>query len=321
MLTAKANTLCLLKILYEFSDEDNILTMAEIQEKMDMLYGLKIDRRTVASSLVILEEMGYEISKFEDNGSGYYLLKREFEPSEIRFLMDSVYSNTALPTSTSEKLIAKIQLLMPYHKRKYYRHLSVITTTKKTLNKEVFYNIDVLDAAISNKKKVSFIYTEYDVHKKLIPRRETKYVLSPYALVSANDAYYLICGSDRWKDVTQYRIDKIKDIEELDEAIMPPPKDFDVSKYTDESAFMYGGEYVNAMLKCDNKILGNVIDKFGQNVRLSDNGDGTFDANIKGSFEGIKLFACLFMDTCEVAEPKNLRNSVVQIIKNNKYGI
>ena len=44
MLTEKANAICLLEVLKEYSDAEHILPMREIIAKMQSLYGIKIDR-------------------------------------------------------------------------------------------------------------------------------------------------------------------------------------------------------------------------------------------------------------------------------------
>jgi len=79
MLTEKANAICLLEVLKEYSDAEHILPMREIIAKMQSLYGIKIDRRTVYGAVALLIELGYDISIYEDNGVGYYLRSRELE--------------------------------------------------------------------------------------------------------------------------------------------------------------------------------------------------------------------------------------------------
>ena len=92
-LTAKANTICLLKVLEEYSDGDNILKISEIIHKMQHDYGLSVDRRTVYSCVAVLSEMGYDISVPDENGQGYYLASREFDVSEVRLLTSSSVRN------------------------------------------------------------------------------------------------------------------------------------------------------------------------------------------------------------------------------------
>lgn len=153
-MTTRANTICLLEILKEYSDADHIMQMQEIIAKMKAVYSLEVDRRTVYSSVDLLKELGYDISDYKDNGVGYYLRERDFETSEIRLLMDAVYSYQAIPTSQTEKLIAKLQKLLNSHERKQYRSLKLVKTDKKTRNAEVFLNIEILDEAIQRKNKV-----------------------------------------------------------------------------------------------------------------------------------------------------------------------
>ena len=97
MLTEKANAICLLEILKEYSDAEHILPMREIIAKMQSLYGIKIDRRTVYGVVALLIELGYDVSLYEDNGVGYYLRERELEPSEVLLLTDAVYSFQFIP--------------------------------------------------------------------------------------------------------------------------------------------------------------------------------------------------------------------------------
>ena len=62
------------KILAEYTDEDHYLTQADIIDKLYQLYGVIVERKSVASSLEILQELDYDIVK---NGRmGYALYSR-----------------------------------------------------------------------------------------------------------------------------------------------------------------------------------------------------------------------------------------------------
>ena len=323
-LTAKANTLCVLEILKEFSDFDHILKMSEIIGHMKTDYDLSLDRRTVYSCVAVLSEMGYEISTPEDNGKGYYLENRDFDASEMRMLIDSVYSNPSIPNSYSAELVEKLQKLLPRSKRRTYSSLTALGSGRKTDNKEIFLSIDMLDEAIGRSRKVSFVYCKYDFDKKLVPRKDEKYIVSPYAMVAANEHYYLLCKCDSHDDpISQFRIDKIKSINILDDLpVLPPPKGFSPINYTDRSIFMYGGETGKVVLRCDNSILDHVIDRFGAETKIMNNFDGkTFDAAVSGSLTGIVYWAGGYIDSCEVISPVSVRRRVMDMIKNNKYGL
>lgn len=318
-LTNKAGLLCFLKILEEYSDEDNILTMKKIQQLMKSEYGLTPDRKTIYSHADMLDMMGYDISKFEDNGKGYYLASRELDTSEVRALMDCVYTNNALPKVHSERLIEKIQKLLPIHKRRKY----VITSPRRTPNKSTFFNIDEIDRAITDKKKVEFVYNKYDTNKKLIPTRTEKYLVSPYALVAAEGVYYLVGKGQHHDTLSNYRLDKITEIKEMNENAEPKPVGFDIQKYMDESVFMFSGETVSATMHCKNNMIGYVIDKFGRNATLIPDKDGeTFTLHVHGSYMGLRFWATHYFESVEVIEPENMREEIVSAIKNdNMYGL
>lgn len=86
MLTDKAITMCLLEFLEEYSDANHVMSMKEIPAKMESDYGLKPDRRTIYSGIATLLDFGYDISTYDENGKGYFLRERDFEPYEITML-------------------------------------------------------------------------------------------------------------------------------------------------------------------------------------------------------------------------------------------
>ena len=102
MKTDRAITICLLHVLREYSDENHILPMQEIRQKMQLLYHIQPDRRTIYSSIALLLDLGYDISTFEDNKIGYYLQSRTFEQSEILLLTYLKASKTTQHASKKE---------------------------------------------------------------------------------------------------------------------------------------------------------------------------------------------------------------------------
>jgi len=193
MLTEKAIAICLLEIMFEYSDENHILSMGEIISKINGRYGMKPDRRTIYSAFETLIELGYDISLYKDNGKGYYLLDRHLEPSEAHLLSDAICTFPFISERQTAHLINKIQSLVSIYDRKQIRNLTVSRSDLKTVNKAVFYNIELLDEAIEKKVKVKFDYCDYGVDKQLHKRREKKYTVNPYGMVYSNEHYYLIC--------------------------------------------------------------------------------------------------------------------------------
>ena len=60
MRSDKANPIYLLHILREYSDENHVLSMHEILEKLRVLYDCEADRRTIYSQIELLQTCGFE---------------------------------------------------------------------------------------------------------------------------------------------------------------------------------------------------------------------------------------------------------------------
>lgn len=83
----KTSIIALLKILEKYSDEDHILRQSELLNLIESEYGIKVTRKTLYRNVEMLNDFGYEISNFNDNEVGYYLKERQFEKSEILYLV------------------------------------------------------------------------------------------------------------------------------------------------------------------------------------------------------------------------------------------
>lgn len=107
MLSEKAYALCLLEILQEHSDAEHILPMREIIAKMQVIYGIRPDRRTIYAAAALLIGLGYDLSVYEENGVGYYLRSRPLEQSEVLLLTDAVYAFPFISARQTEQLVQK----------------------------------------------------------------------------------------------------------------------------------------------------------------------------------------------------------------------
>ena len=313
MLTEKANAICLLEVLKEYSDAEHILPMREIIAKMQSLYGIKIDRRTVYGAVALLIELGYDISLYEDNGVGYYLRDRELEPTEVLLLTDAVYSFQFIPARQTEQLVQKLQKQLSVHQRKKYCHLTVARQGHKTGNRQVFWNIEQLDEAIEQKKKVRLGYLHYGLDKK---QHETKaYTLSPYEMVYMNERYYLICVPDHAPNTRLYRIDRMKDIQILDD-----PRSEAVARQEAQNAvYAYVGAPERVVLHCDRAVLDDVLDRFGTDIQIFERDEQTFTAVLTTPPRGVRFWALQYLSFVEVAEPAWLRQEIIEALKGNHY--
>lgn len=318
MITDRANAICLLEILREYSDSNHILGMKDIISKMNNLYGIRPDRRTVYSAVALLINLGYDISVYEENGVGYYLRGRCLEQSEVLLLTDAVYSFPFIPAKQSEDLIRKLQKQLSVNQRKYYKHLTSVRQDKKTNNRQVFFNIDQLDEAITACKQVQFTYLRYELDKKLYPRREKPYTVNAYGMVYMNEHYYLICSLASFAKISLYRIDRMKDIRILDVDCV---KQFDAEKAVADAIYGFVGEPERIVLHCEKLVLDDVIDKFGNDIHLYELDGKRFSASFDVPPRGVKFWALQYLPYVEVVEPRWLRDEIIESVKQNKYGI
>jgi len=188
---SKLKILYLLKILQEESDEEHEITMPQLIDRLTH-YGINAERKSVNRDLKALCEYGYDISLYENN-KGYYLRERDFDLSELRFLIDAVLSSRCITTKKSKELITKLEKQTSKQVAKQLKVNRTIDGRIKCKNEEFYYNIDKISRAISDNKKITFQYYNYNVNKvKELKSEGRVYELSPYDLVWNEDYYYLI---------------------------------------------------------------------------------------------------------------------------------
>lgn len=310
MYSVKNSTLLLLKVLEKYSDGEHILNSSEIEKYLMNDYNFSINRKTIKNNVNLLREMGYDISDFEDNGKGYYLANRLFDTSETSMLIDVIASSKFIPKKESDDLINRLKNFQSIYSRQILDKAGIHDSNFKTKNKNVFFNTEIIKQAIVTKNKISFKYFTYNLDKKLIPRKTEKYIANPYAIVSANEHYYLVCNNDNFCDVSNFRIDFIKDIEILDEKAKDVPRNINIDEYIKHSIYMYSGDENYIELLCDNYILKDVIDRFGDEVKISKQDNEKFIALLNVNPIGLVYWIMQYLKYCEVLKPTSLRETI-----------
>lgn len=318
MADSRANALCLLHILQEHSDEEHILSTAEIIKYFQSEYEKKVDRRTIYAAISTLKELKYNVLDYEDTGEGYYLAENVFTQEEVRLLIDAVFNCEYISSRQTEKLLEKIRGFLSEHERSKYNYSKMVKTNYKTPNLQVYYNIAALTRAISEKRKIAFTYMDYDYDKKLKPRRDEKDVGSPLTMTCDSGHYYVAAITERHKDVTYYRVDMMKDIEVLTERIAISKREAGLD--TDRRVvYAFAGTPVAIQLHCKKTALRYVIERFGNDITIKKNDDGSFEAYFSAAPGGVKLWALQNLQNAEVTAPVSLRNEIADIIRGCAY--
>lgn len=313
----------ILDILKKYTDMDHRLTQAEIVDILKKEYNMEVDRKTVKRNLLDLLNLdcGIDYTEIErSDGKGNdnpiytdWYIQREFTDAELCFLIDSLLFSRNTPYKQCKELIEKLKNLSNIYFDKKVSHICNLPNNQPR-NKEMFFTIEMLNEAINKNKMVSFTYNVYKADKKLHPRREEKYIVNPYQMVVTNGKYYLICNYDKCDSLSNYRIDKITDIEILAEK-RKPIKDtvegeLNLPKHMAEHIYMFAGEGINAKFKVKNYLIDQLIDWYGEDIIIKPFNDEECIASVKVNKEAFFYWAMQYGLHIEVLEPTDMRERV-----------
>lgn len=312
MAEKKYSALALLDILIEESDEEHILSAKDLQQKLQQRFNLQLERRTIYSNLDILEQNGYVISRFEDNGKGYYLEERQFEKAEILLLCNAIHSSHFISSKQSDSLIKKLLKTLSKYQTKEFKDSVYIPNPQKTPNLELFYTISTISEAIRDKNMIQFLYLRYDQNKKLVPRRNEPYYVEPRYIVYADARPYLICTSKNHTGFIHYRIDRMKNTMIEEDKVTPLPKSMDAYEYARNKLFMFSGDMISVTFRCEERIIDQMIDIFGTNIMIVPGKDSTFSITVSTSEQGALYLAQQYLDAIEISAPTSLRKKFIK---------
>ena len=157
-ISAKLRPFYVAKMLYEQTDEDHYLTIAQIIEQLDRNYGISTSRGTVGNDIKALQELGVEIEVESSTQKRFYLIGRRFDLPELKTLIDAVESARFIPKEKSALLVKKLSSLTSYYNaEKLVRNVDVENRIKAE-NEKIYYIMEALNDAINARKKVSFQY-------------------------------------------------------------------------------------------------------------------------------------------------------------------
>ena len=314
-----------LKIISKYTDAQHSITQLEICDIYKNTYDETIDRRTVSKCIDILIEEGYDIHK----GRGIYYDSRGFTNTELRFLIDAVLSNKAINDVSSEELLNKISKVGGDHFDSHRKHIMSVASWNKTTSVHVLDTIDELDTAIENKTPLKIEYSKYKIDKQM--HVNMIFTISPYQMIIHNQKYYIICKTDRYDDISFLRIDRITKISHPRNATYVPIESIkgyeygiDYAVLTSARPYMYSDQPQHIKVKCNAKMVDEIIDWFGMDVTFQKKENtNDFIAMINSSPKAFVYWAIQFGNQVEVLSPQSVREEIKENLKTTakKYGL
>lgn len=311
----KLKLLYLAKIFMEETDDNHPLSVYELSDMLEEM-GVNAGRKTLASDIDLLKDFGLDILDVPvGKAKGYFLASREFEQMELKLLADAVSSSRFITEKKSRQLLKKIEKLAGRYDGLEINRSVYIANRVKSENELIYITVDSIVRAMNEGVKIRFGYFDYDVNKKKRVR-EGERICSPYALTWNDGNYYLIGYYDKRSVLTNFRVDRMENVELLEEKAVPIPEGFDLVRYMNTTFSMFSGTEYNVRLRFDSSLVNAVIDKFGTDIILVPDGKDSFEVNARIK-TGYAFYGWMFQfgQKAEIISPSNIREEYIEMLE------
>ena len=205
-----------LLILYDIfrceMDEKHQLSTNELIERL-ATYGIQATRQTVYDDIKMLNAFGYDIITVHGRNNRYFIGDRTFELPEVQILLHAVGAAKFLSEKKASVLTEKVAELLGEAQAESLRKLLTVKSNELG-NERVYYSIDAITTALIEKRKLSFLYFDYDGSGNRIYRKEgERYEVNPLGMVYSGENFYLVCFHDKYDNLASYRIDKMEEVQ------------------------------------------------------------------------------------------------------------
>ncbi len=257
-------------IMTQKTDDDHKITMPEIQKALEA-YGVTADRKSLYDDIEALRTLGIDVIGEKEGRNFYYHVgSKKFEIAELKLLVDAIQSSKFITERKSTELIKKLTSLASDYEAAQLKRQVMVQGRVKTMNESVYYYVDDVHRAIASNRQISFEYMRWTKDKKMEPRQDKPYIMSPWALTWDDENYYLIAFDEEAGKIKHFRVDKIKNVRILDKKRVGRDefKEFDMAKYAKMSFGMFGGEETKVKLAFEDDMVGVFLDRFGKDITI-----------------------------------------------------
>ncbi len=280
----KFKLIYIIRYLLENTDENHKVTMTDILKYLES-YDITAERKGIYGDIETIREIGIDVHG-EKIGRNfyYYVVDRDFEIAELKLLVDAIQSSKFITEKKSAELIKKLGGLISVHEAKQLQRQVYVLGRAKTINENIYYNIDAIHNAIGTNQKIQFQYFQWNIKKEMELRRNGGfYEVSPWALLWEDENYYLIAFDSFYNEIRHYRVDKMLKIcgtgyaregKECFEKI-------NLAEYSKKNFGMFSGEEEIVKLEVHNSLIGVMVDRFGKDVMIIPADEEHFRLHVK----------------------------------------
>lgn len=314
-----------LRIIYildffnKFSDENHPVNCKDISNYLAQ-FNVRATRKTIYADINALRDFGIDICNSVSKNDGYFLGYRDFDLAQVHTLCNAVASAQFISQKKSSELIGQISNLASTYEKKSIINLTSLSSRAKSKDDSIFFVVDTINKAIEKKQKISFEYHKYNIiDNRPVLQKNKDFVISPYALAWCNDNYYLVGNYEKYQNLSNYRVDRIKKVfiskdTARDFSEVSDYKDkFDISDYISKNTMMFSGVDTKIELLCSNSMLDIIIDKFGTDCEIINKAKGRFlmRTNVYYS-DGLVNWLLPYCKNIYVEKPIELREKLIE---------
>ena len=184
---------------------------------------------------------------------------------EVQILLHAVGAAKFLTEKKALVLTEKVAELLGEAQADSLKELLTVKSNELG-NERVYYSIDAITTALIEKRKLSFLYFDYDGIGNRVYRKEgERYEVNPLGMVYSGENFYLVCFHDKYDNPASYRIDKMEDVQVEKSNITRKNQfeNFDLNTYKRETFGMYYGEKSEVSMYIPAELLDVARERFG----------------------------------------------------------
>lgn len=319
----KNRVLALYKILTAYTDEQHQISMQDILVHMDA-EGYYCSEDSILRYIKQLRnELGVDVISGRGRNARYFIGNRLLEKEEMKLIIDSVNASNFIEKSIATKMIDKLKSTMSLYDAEELDRSVLGINIAKAENKKILYNVNLIQEALSKGVQISFDYMVWDRNKKLVKKSDRRYNMNPWALIWANDRYYLygydVKEEDGVLSERNYRVDKLDNIKlsNIPRAGKSQFRIFNANTYVSRRMGMFSGKEQVITVRIPDTLVGPFIDQFGKRITISEYTEGMLLVTFNAVASVILLGWLLGLQYVEVLEPQSVRNAMTDLIKQN----
>ena len=154
----KLKILYLMKILMEQTDEEHLISMAELLEQLKD-YGIEAERKSVYADIDALRTFGLDVEVVPGKKGGYFVANRDFQLPELKLLVDSVQASKFITQRKTKALIQKLEGLTSVHQASLLQRQVFVGRRIKSMNESIYYNVDHIYSGINKNQQTQIAIT------------------------------------------------------------------------------------------------------------------------------------------------------------------